>query len=58
MRRNEYGEILSEVFKKAIELAENIDEVATLRDILEDDFVECSLECSLLLGEKESLYNL
>lgn len=58
MRRDEYGAILAEDMKRAIELADNIDEVANLREILEDDMVNCYLECSTLLSAKESLYDL
>lgn len=56
--KNEYGEIKYEDMKQAIENAEGIDDVMSLRATLEDEFVENSLECSLLLSEKEELYNL
>lgn len=58
MKRNDYNEIIFEDFKRAIESADTIEDVAILRDILEEDFVENTLECSTLLSFKESLYGL
>lgn len=58
MKRNEYNEIIFEDFKKAIEEVDTIEDVAILRDLLEEDFVENKLECSTLLSFKESLYGL
>ena len=58
MTRNEYNEIIFEDFKRAIEYADTIEDVASLREILEEDFVENTLECSTLLSFKESLYEL
>lgn len=57
-KRDEYGVILEEEFVKAIEEADNIDEVAVLRDILESDDVYGCLNCSTLLSVKESDYGL
>ena len=56
-RRDEYGSILEEDMKKAIELADNIDDIATLRSIIENDMVNACMECSMLLSEKEDEYN-
>ena len=47
-----------EEFRTMIELADNIDEIARLRDELEENLVECSLEMSCLLSEKEDEYGL
>ena len=58
MKRNKYGEILASDFKKEIELADTIEDIANLRDILESDLVENKLETSTLLSFKESEYGL
>ena len=47
-----------EEFRTMIELADNIDEIARLRDELEENDVECRLEMSCLLSEKEDEYGL
>ena len=57
-KKDIYGEIRFNDMKIAIENADNIDEVASLREILENEFVEKCLECSTMLSQKESLYNL
>lgn len=58
MKRNEYNEIIFEDFKKAIEEVDTVEDVAILRDILEEDDVECKLDCSTMLSFKESLFGL
>ena len=57
-KKNEYGEIKYEDFKQAIEFADNIDEVASLRSIIEEEFIEHTLELSTMLSEKEVLFGL
>lgn len=58
MKRNKYGEILASDFKKEIEYADTIEDIANLRDILENDFVENKLQMSTLLSFKENEYGL
>lgn len=58
MKRNKYGEILASDFEKEIEYADTIEDIANLRDILEEDYVENKLAMSTLLSFKESEYGL
>lgn len=58
MKRDEYGVILEREMLKAIEEADNVEDIAILRDILENDDVYGCMNCSSLLTQKEFEYGL
>lgn len=58
MRRDKYGVILEEDFLREIELADNIEDIVNLREILDNDDVNGCLNCSSALSMKESEYGL
>lgn len=58
MRRDKYGAILEEDFLREIELADTIEDIVNLREILENDDVNACLNCSSVLSVKESDYGL